>query len=133
MLTWENSYSVGVRELDEQHKQMIELINSLETGMNTMDSRDSMVKILNGLVAYTKDHFANEELYFKQFDYEKTEEHIQEHLKLMSEVEKLVYRFELKEVLDQDQIMSFLTGWLVDHILGADQEYVACFSRHGLV
>ncbi|MCF7825973.1 MAG: bacteriohemerythrin [Candidatus Marinimicrobia bacterium] len=133
MLIWDKSYSVGVKELDDQHKKMIEFINNLEMSSHTTDNRDSMVKVLNGLVAYTKDHFANEELYFRQFDYDKTDDHIQEHLKLMSEVEQLVYKFELREPLDLNKVMEFLKTWLVDHILGADQEYVDCFSRNGLV
>jgi len=133
MLTWDNSYSVGVKELDDQHRKMIEFINDLELGMQASDSRDSMVKVLNGLVAYTKDHFANEEFYFRQFDYDKTEDHIQEHLKLISEVQGLVYKFELREALDQNKVMEFLKTWLVDHILGADKKYVDCFSRNGLV
>jgi len=132
MLNWDSSYSVGVKELDDQHRKMIDFINDLEQALGIADNRDAIVSVLNGLVAYTKDHFTAEELYFRQFDYEKTDDHIQEHVDLLSEVEKLVYQFEIGESLDINKVVDFLKTWLLDHILGADQEYVNCFKGNGL-
>ena len=133
MLNWDSSYSVGVKELDEQHKEMIVFINDLEVALGISDNRAAVVKVLNGLVGYTKEHFATEELYFRQFDYKKTDDHIQEHIELIAEVEKLVYQFEIGESFDIKKAMDFLKTWLVEHILGADQEYVTCFKQNGLV
>lgn len=129
MLHWEESYSVGVKELDDQHKKLIHIINELD---QVEDERDAKVRILNALVEYTKEHFATEELYFRQFGFEKTDEHIEEHLELIAEVEDLVYQFAVGESLDAVKLKGFLTTWLVDHIQGADQEYVVCFKENGL-
>lgn len=129
MLKWDASYSVGVKELDDQHKKLIDIINELD---HAGGNREGNVKVLNALVAYTKDHFSTEELYFRQYDFEKTDEHIQEHLDLIDEVEKLIYQFAISESLDVQKLMKFLNAWLIDHIQGADQEYVACFKENGL-
>jgi len=133
MLTWDSSYSVGVKELDDQHKKMIDFINDLEQALGIADNRDVIVGVLNGLVSYTKDHFATEELYFKKFDYDKTDAHIKEHVDLIAEVEQLVYQFEIGETIDIKKVLDFLKTWLIEHILGADQEYVNCFKDNGLV
>ncbi len=132
MLNWDSSYSVGVKELDDQHKKMFNLIQDLKQSLGISDNRDAVVKVLNSLVAYTKDHFATEEFYFRQFDYEKTDDHIDKHIDLIAAVEKLVYQFEIGETLDVNLVMDFLNTWWSEHILGADQEYVNCFKRNGL-
>ncbi len=133
MLNWDVSYSVGVKEIDDQHRKIIAFINDLEQALHVADNRDSLVTVLNGLVSYTKEHFATEEFYFKQFDYKNTEDHIQEHVELISKVEKLVYQFAVGEHLDINKLIDFLKTWLIEHILGADQEYVTCFKENGLV
>ena len=133
MLNWDASYSVGVKVLDDQHKKIIDFINELEQALVVKDNRNAVVKVLNGLVSYTKEHFATEELYFRQFDYDKTDDHIAEHVELIAGVEKLVYQFEIGDALDINKVMAFLKTWLIEHILGADQEYVSCFQENGLV
>lgn len=132
MLNWDEQYSVGVKELDDQHKSMVDYINQIEKARTEGDDRTTVVKILNGLVLYTKDHFALEETYFKMFDYAKIDVHIQEHLSLIEQVEKLVYHFEIGKPPGLTEMMDFLKTWLIDHILGADKEYMQCFSENGL-
>jgi hemerythrin len=132
MFNWDSSYSVGIQEMDDQHRKLIEIINELGQTLDRGENRDAAVKVLNGLVAYTKEHFALEELYFRQFDYEKTDEHINEHVDLVAQVEKLIYQFETTGKFDIPNVIEFLKTWLLEHILGADQEYVRCFKDNGL-
>ncbi|MBT3253530.1 MAG: hemerythrin family protein [Candidatus Marinimicrobia bacterium] len=132
MLSWDSSYSVGIQEIDDQHQKLIDFINELELALGKSDNRETVVKVLNGIVFYTKDHFAQEELYFRQFDYDKTDDHITEHADLITQVEKLVYQFEVNGTFDIPNVIEFLKAWLIEHILGADQEYVSCFKENGL-
>ena len=132
MLNWDAQYSVGVKEIDEQHKRMIDYINELESALNASDVREHIVRVLNGLVAYTRDHFATEEAYFRKFDYENTEAHISEHMNLISDVEIFVYRLETGAELSPASILHFLRDWLLEHIMGADKEYMNCFHKNGL-
>jgi hemerythrin len=132
VLNWDSSYSVGIQEIDNQHQKLIDIINEVEQTLVEPDNRDAVVKVLNALVFYTKDHFAREELYFRQFDYDKTDDHIAEHVDLIAQVEKLVYQFEISGTVDIPNMMEFLKTWLIEHILGADQEYISCFKDNGL-
>jgi len=133
MLKWESSYSVKVKEIDDQHRKMIDYINQIEVALDGKENRAVTVNVLNGLVAYTRDHFSTEEVYFKRFDYENAEAHIAEHIMLMNNVELLVYRFEVDEKLDLIEVSLFLKDWLIDHIMDADKEYMPCFSKNGLI
>ena len=131
-MEWKSGYSVGVGEIDIEHKKMIAYINELEAVIENSNAQKQVVFVLNGLVSYTREHFAKEESYFKQFDYEHTDEHIAEHSELISDVEKLIYQFEVGDKLSPVGIIKFLSNWFVDHILGSDKKYIDCFSRHGL-
>ncbi len=133
MLVWDSSYSVRVKEIDNQHKRMIDYINLLEASMKDDDPKEMIANILKSLVVYTIDHFTLEEDYFRKFNYNKTEEHVGEHQKLISELDNYVTQFKSGEDFNSDHFMSFLRDWLIDHIMGADKEYMRCFSENGLV
>ena len=132
MLVWDSSYSVRVKEIDDQHKRLIDYINLLETSAADNDPKELMSGILKGLMVYTIEHFTTEEDYFRQFNYEKTEEHIAEHQSLIKKLNVFVSQFEADDHFDADHFMSFLRDWLIDHIMGADKEYMHCFADNGL-
>ncbi|HTX86578.1 MAG TPA: hemerythrin domain-containing protein, partial [Candidatus Nanoarchaeia archaeon] len=76
-IKWEDKFSVGVKELDEQHKKIIEIINRLTAMDSAADfSGEEILKILRELNDYAHYHFTNEEIYFREFDYPKAESHI---------------------------------------------------------
>jgi len=132
MLTWSDEYSVGVQEIDDQHRQMLDYINELEGVLGSTSARDHIVNVLNGLVTYTKEHFTTEENYFRLFDYEERDAHIAEHLNLIEDVEVFIFRLETGAELTPATVLAFLKTWLIEHILGADKRYMACFHKNGL-
>jgi hemerythrin len=60
-LEWSESYRTGVRQIDEQHHWLFELLNDLERHLGRGDSVEKMIAVVVGLAAYTKEHFACEE------------------------------------------------------------------------
>jgi hemerythrin len=57
LITWNDSLSVKVAEIDEQHKKLIAMINELNDAMRLGKGKDVLGKIVNGLVTYTTTHF----------------------------------------------------------------------------
>ena len=81
------------------------------------------------MAEYTTYHFSLEETWMRQLNYPKQDEHILEH-------KKFIYKlFELNKQFREDtsyltlEIVSFLRGWLLDHILNTDAEYGAFVSK----
>ena len=65
-MSWSDDLSVGLQEIDEQHKILITLINRLFTEAIMQKADQSVVsKILNELVQYTIVHFSVEESLFR--------------------------------------------------------------------
>jgi hemerythrin-like metal-binding protein len=132
-LIWNDSYTVGVQEIDDQHKKLFSIINSRFDLMKNAENDEKLKAVLKELSDYASYHFSTEEKYFQQFQYEKSQIHISQHdaykdtmqtysVKLNSE-NKLIVAYEL---------MDFLVSWWINHVTGADQEYKECFASHGL-
>ncbi len=131
-LEWEEKYSVGVKLIDDQHKMMFATINELLDAVNTSPTKEKLHGIIDQLIKYKKFHFATEERYFEEFNYENTKDHINRHnifnLKLV-EIQKKWGDNNLSLAFD---LVDFLEDWLIDHLMTADQEYKECFKAHGL-
>ena len=67
-LEWEEKYSVGVVEIDNQHKRMFEIINELFEAINNKIIEEKLDKIIAKVVDYKDFHFTTEEKYFKEFN-----------------------------------------------------------------
>ena len=60
-ITWSDKFSVGVLELDEQHKKIIELINELDVNMNLSPRSEKLHNILGRIIIYAQKHLDFEE------------------------------------------------------------------------
>lgn len=132
LIQWDSSLSVNVGEIDVQHQKLISMINELNDAMKQGKSKDVMVKIIMGLLAYTKTHFGVEERYFDKFAYPDTQNHKAEHAKFVAKVAEFKNDYESGKLGLSIQIMNFLSDWLRSHIKGTDKKYSAFFNEHGL-
>jgi hemerythrin len=134
-ILWSNSYSVGVQEIDEQHKLLIEILNELiafvynSPGNENLDIRATIDKI----VKYKTVHFETEEKYFKQFNFEGADEHIQKHREFNEKVSELLQEFQKNgKKSELSELVDFMENWFTDHLLHMDQKYIKCFKENGL-
>ena len=86
LMTWNDRLSVGVKVLDDDHKKLVGMINQLFDAIQSGHGKDSLAKILDGLVDYTKVHFAREEQLFVQTGYAASTAHKKEHDDLTRQV-----------------------------------------------
>ncbi len=132
LVSWNEKMTVSVKEIDDQHKELIRLINELHTAMKERRVKTVLSSILDGLVDYTRKHFALEERYFSMFNYPQTATHCKEHRAFVEKVAEFQQDFADERVLISIDIMNFLRQWLVGHIMKDDQAYVPCFKDNGL-
>jgi hemerythrin-like metal-binding protein len=133
LLTWSAEYSVGIKEIDNEHIKLVELINQLHDGMKAGKGREILGNILNELVKYTAFHFGHEEQLFDKYLYPDTILHKKQHKALVEQV--LAYKESYdngKSVITMD-IMNFLKDWLINHIAGSDKKYTAYLNSKGVV
>jgi len=132
LITWSDTLSVKIRQFDDQHKKLVEMVNQLFDAMKTGKGSQVLGEILKGLISYTQSHFAAEERLMKQYGYPEFEAHKKEHNTLVMQVADLQKQFqEGKPVLTQ-QVMTFLRDWLSKHIQGDDRKYGVYLNGKGV-
>ncbi|SPF36048.1 Hemerythrin-like metal-binding protein [Candidatus Sulfopaludibacter sp. SbA4] len=120
---WRDAYSVGMPEIDNQHKGLIRLINELQSAMMEGNGKNVLAGIMDDLVRYTESHFAFEEAMMRKRGYSQLAAHSAEHKRLTGQVCELRDKFRGGKVTISMEVMKFLKDWLADHILNRDQAY----------
>lgn len=129
----ENELSVGIQEIDEQHKILIRLINSLYQSVLNKETESVVVyDVLRQLTDYTVIHFAIEESLMRIFEYPNYEDHKKQHKQLTQQVKDLREKLEKKETFLSMEVMHFLCNWLSYHIAKDDKQYSKFFLERGL-
>jgi hemerythrin len=132
LMTWSDKYSVGVRPMDDQHKELVQILNDLHDAMMKGHAQTVTGPLLRKLVDYTHKHFAAEETMMVSARYPALAGHRDQHRELTRQVEEYVARFEKKEITLNLTLMNFLRDWLVNHIQKTDKEYGPWLIEHGV-
>ncbi len=128
---WSDNLSVGVKAADDDHKKLIDMLNRLHDGMKNGQGREAVGKVLDGLISYTKFHFAREEEFFAKSGYPATE-HKKEHRELVKQVEALQSRYKSGEAALSIETLDFLKNWLNVHIQSTDKKYSGHLNAAGI-
>jgi len=132
LFTWNDSYSVGVMDIDAQHKRLVELVNELHDAMSLGKGRDTVGKTLDGLIDYTRTHFAFEEKLMAVHTYPAAAQHKIEHESLTRQVVELQGKFLTGQATVTLTVMKFLKDWLSNHILSVDKKFGAYLNTQGV-
>jgi len=132
LMIWDESFSVNVKEIDDQHKILVSIINDLHSSMKEGKGNEVSDGILDRMVEYTVFHFETEEKYFEEFHYEDAIEHRAEHQAFVEKVLDFKNKFEEGSLSLSIELMNFLVDWLKGHINGSDKKYTKCFNENGL-
>lgn len=120
---WMDQFSVGVDELDDQHRRLLEIINHLHEAMKSGNDRQRLCEVVDELVHYTRLHFEFEEKMMEQVGYPELAEHRRRHDAMVARVEQ--FRGDVADARASFglKLMDFLKYWLTKHILGTDKGY----------
>ncbi len=132
LFQWTPELSVNVKEIDNQHKQLVNLINLLHDSMKSGKGKDVMGKVLNDLTDYTVYHFGTEERLFQKYGYIEYPQHKKEHDDLTKQVLDVKSKFEAGQTTVTIEVMNFLKDWLNNHIKHSDKKYSAFLNSKGV-
>jgi hemerythrin len=131
-IVWNEEYSVGVKEIDDQHKHFVMILDNLTKTFYSGGDELELEEVFKELMLYAGFHFSTEEKYFREFKYEGADEHIKEHRRIIFELEKMEKENEKDHLQRTIELVDFLEDWLVIHLSDMDKKYTKCFNDHGL-
>jgi hemerythrin len=132
LITWSDALSVNIKKIDDQHKCLIELVNTLHDSMKAGKGNAVIGPILSDLLNYTSFHFATEEAYFQRYAYPDSVQHKRQHDELTQKTKMLNGSFAEGKLTITIEVMNFLKDWLSNHILVSDKKYSPFLCSKGL-
>jgi hemerythrin-like metal-binding protein len=132
---WTDDLSVGVELIDEQHKMLINRLNSLTRALESQQGPTEIAATLNFLIEYTHFHFSTEEKHMAANSYPGLEQHRRKHGEFKATLGSLEedFREEGATPMLADSIDTLLVNWLIKHIRGVDVEFGAFLKKNGIV
>ncbi len=121
---WNDSMSVGVTLIDDDHKALIHLINRLYESASAGDAYDVLDDLLNRLVDYIDIHFTREERVMDACAYPEALDHKEEHATFVAYIQDLRGNFSAAAAPNlASDLADYLKEWLNHHILIQDMAY----------
>ncbi|MBF0414851.1 MAG: bacteriohemerythrin [Magnetococcales bacterium] len=129
---WSNRLIVGLRDIDKDHRTLVEMANKLHAAMSQGQSKQAIRDLLTELFHYTEFHFNREEQLFEQHRYPQTAAHISEHRNLVSQLTSIVGEFEKGDFSSAVDLLFFVKAWLNHHICKVDMAYAPFLKEKGV-
>ncbi|MBW1719604.1 MAG: hemerythrin family protein [Deltaproteobacteria bacterium] len=133
-IEWDESLSICVELVDEQHKMLIEKLNDINQAIEQTLGAEKILKTLDFMVDYADFHFSTEEKHMIANEYPGYQEHKKAHEEFKGMINSMIEDFKEDGATEglAKSINTFLMNWLVKHIKGADQEFGNWLDEKGL-
>ncbi len=130
-LQWKERLRIGHPEIDRQHQGLVALINQLIDLLNQSATPATAAPLVRQLAEYAMNHFRLEETYMVRCGFTGLPEHKSEHERFVRQV--LGFNRDTREISHDllQEMLSFLSGWLVRHVYSMDREYAPCVLAYG--
>ncbi|RMF47003.1 MAG: hypothetical protein D6751_03700 [Deltaproteobacteria bacterium] len=131
IVAWNESFVTGVVTIDQQHRQLFDILNRLhDKSLNAHADRTDLQASLDRLDQYARFHFAEEERLMEAGNYPDLDPHRQSHERFrekLAGLKQLAEEGDLREAFAAS--LSFLLEFLVRHVQQEDQLYVPWVGR----
>jgi hemerythrin len=131
-IRWDSSFSVGIPAIDEQHRKLIGMINTMAEARQARVDSEVVSEVLNEMTRYAAEHFKSEEDLMRQHGFPSFDEHRKKHVSFRKDVAHLCLDAVAHKTSVPESVVRFLKDWFVDHILYCDQRYAEFFRQIGV-
>ena len=114
--------------LEKEHQQLFDLLDAIDKCVSSGNSANQVYKYLSDFVALAEEHFKNEEVIMKDYEYPEIINHKKEHAVLLDQL--FIFKSKLGQghtPFGKDYI-QLLRNWLEEHLFGANNrlDYFFC-------
>lgn len=115
LLEWRDEFRIGIEEVDQEHEQLIGLINALHAALRGERSGERVEAFLGEIYADISAHFALEEKNMRSRGYDALAEHKADHERLLDVLRGLMDEQADGHLLDDQAFAQRLADWFSDH------------------
>ena len=132
IINWSNEFSVGVKEMDEQHKKLIGMINRLIEEQKILTEPKTIADLLTEMTDYAQVHFRAEEYLMAEYGYDHKTQQEKQHLAFIDKTIAFYSASDLGPNILSTALLDYLRTWLIGHILKEDMKYKEFFNSKGV-
>ncbi len=121
-IEWSDQYNIGIDQIDQQHRRLVEFINELQNRVDQGVGRQRCLNTMTALTDYVLEHFEAEEKLMEGIEFAEYERHRRSHQVFAAKVADTALMWGQGEEIDCNQILLFLKDWLLQHILVEDRK-----------
>lgn len=126
-IVWDQEkFSVGHSLMDNQHKKIVETINELVELSYADFTKADVLKLLDELMLFARQHFGSEEALLRAFKVPYLEEQKVSHMQFYREIKRMSEHCTGHEI---NEVLGFLMDWWTHHILEEDMQYRYIFAE----
>ncbi|MDR2071096.1 MAG: bacteriohemerythrin [Treponema sp.] len=125
LIEWDARYSMNIQFIDDQHKELLNLTNTLYKGCLVGDetARSYFMETIRGTVDYVKYHFSAEEKMLDNIRYPEFANHKKEHESFVKKILEDVEKFQGGKKFVPNEFVRYLKDWILTHIAIEDKKY----------
>lgn len=129
-ITWSVELETGIRSIDLQHEELIEMINELDDAHLAGQSQHLLDDVLQRLGSYIAFHFSTEEALLNNLPGADghAEEHRKQHRIFIEQVAALRQTAGHDARQAMNELVAYLNDWLYEHILKTDRQLGALLN-----
>jgi hemerythrin-like metal-binding protein len=128
-IVWSKILSIGVEEVDEDHRKLVSIFNTLNHAVGEGEAPEYLAATLEELINCTVWHFSHEERLMLKHQYKDSEAHKAEHRELIEAAKELQQELLQGSGAMAERHIEILERWLTEHILTADMRLGAYLSH----
>jgi hemerythrin-like metal-binding protein len=132
LLTWRKSKSVGVKDLDDQHRGMMRILNELHAAAMKGRVGEVAGPLLGQVSCASREHFSSEEELMEQTRYPGLAEHRAIHQALLAKAAEFLVRHDEGDMTAYVELLYFVRDWFLDHLEREDKKYTVWMNEHGV-
>jgi len=125
---WDKKYNTGDKEVDEEHKKLVNILNALYRGITIgkkINEDIAFKSTVKRLVDYVVYHFSNEETLMEEYEFAGIEQHKEWHREFATMILEVVELYNKDPRLVPNRLLRKLRDWLLEHIAVRDKQMVS--------
>lgn len=131
-IAWSDSLSVGVAEMDEEHRRFISRVNELNKAIIQCEAKATVERMMDLMLMEAAHHFRHEEKLLARWKFPDTEAHTAKHAALTAQFERVMKEFAQSDISFVWALKGLhLKQLLVEHLLKEDMKYRDFLTAQG--
>ena len=123
-IAWKDFLTVGVPEMDAEHRQFISRVNELNLAIVEAKDKTAVRQAMDLMLAEATNHFRHEEELLAEWNYPEAAAHAAKHAELAAQFGRVLKEFEQAEFSFVWAVKGLqIKQLLVEHLLKEDLKY----------